>query len=91
MTQLISHGECGKSWTGLRRAHCASCHETFNSDYAAEQHRTGSFGPGGDRHCLTPVEAGLVSTEQAWGLCWQTPSSDTRFTTADDTASELAA
>ena len=71
---MISHGECGKQWTGLRRAHCPACHETFNSDSAAEKHRRGT--PGMDRRCITPADAGLVPTEQPWGTCWQTPGSD---------------
>lgn len=69
---MITHGACGKSWTGVSRAHCPVCHETFNSDYAAEKHRTGKYG--GDRRCLSPADAGLVGVEQPWGMCWQTPS-----------------
>lgn len=69
---MISHGACGKTWTGLRRAHCPACHETFNSDSAAEKHRRGTPGP--DRRCVPPAEAGLVAVEQPWGTCWQTPS-----------------
>ncbi|MFK0182025.1 hypothetical protein ACIQVR_39445 [Streptomyces xanthochromogenes] len=71
---MISHGECGKTWTGLRRAHCPICHETFNSDSAAEKHRRGNYGI--DRHCLPPADAGLVAVELPWGTCWQTPGID---------------
>lgn len=46
----ITHGECGKSWTGPTRAHCGACHETFNSESLADKHRKGPF-PG--RHCDT--------------------------------------
>lgn len=71
---------CGARWTGLRRAHCAAagCHATFNSDSAAAMHRKGSFADG-TRRCIPPADAGLVSVEQPWGLCWQKPGSDRRF------------
>ncbi|MFD7705623.1 hypothetical protein [Streptomyces sp. NPDC059786] len=59
------------------------CHETFNSDSAAEKHRVGK--PGIDRRCLPPAEAGLVAVEQPWGTCWQTPGSDLRFASAPET------
>lgn len=85
---MITHGECGKQWTGLRRAHCPACHETFNSDSAAEKHRRGA--PGIDRRCLPPAEAGLVAVEQTWGICWQAPGSDERWA-ADRTAHPEAA
>ena len=82
MAQLITHGSCGKQWTGLRRSHCPACHETFNSEYAAEKHRVGPFG--GGRKCAPPDEVGLVAVEQPWGICWQTPGSDPRFADADE-------
>lgn len=75
---MISHGACGKTWTGLRRAHCPSCHETFNSDSAAEKHRVGR--PGVDRRCVDPATVGLIAVRQPWGECWQAPGSDLRFT-----------
>ena len=74
---MITHGACGQSWTGLRRAHCPSCHITFNSDSAAEKHRVGK--PGIDRRCVDPASVGLIAVEQSWGLCWQAPGSDLRF------------
>ena len=67
-------------WTGLRRAHCPVCHETFNSDSAADKHRAGKFGI--DRHCISPQDAGLVAVEQLWGVCWQAPDSGRRFAVA---------
>ena len=79
---MITHGECGKTWTGLRRAHCPSCHETFNSDSAAEKHRVGK--PGIDRRCVDPATVGLIAVQQPWGPCWQAPGSDLRFTTNTD-------
>lgn len=80
---MITHGECGKTWTGLRRAHCPACHETFNSDSAAEKHRVGR--PGIDRRCVDPATVGLIAVEQPWGLCWQAPGTDIRFTVNADT------
>jgi hypothetical protein len=77
---MINHPACGKSWTGLRRSHCPVCHETFNSDSAADKHRTGK--PGIDRRCVDPATVGLVAVEQPWGTCWQAPGSDFRFTDA---------
>lgn len=77
---MITHAACGKTWTGLRRAHCPACHETFNSDSAAEKHRAGR--PGIDRRCLPPADAGLVPVEHSWGTCWQAPGTDLRFTDA---------
>jgi hypothetical protein len=83
---MITHGECGKTWTGLRRAHCPACHETFNSDSAAEKHRIGK--PGIDRRCVDPATVGLIAVQQPWGECWQAPGTDLRFT---NSASEEAA
>lgn len=83
---MITHGACGQSWTGLRRAHCPSCHITFNSDSAAEKHRVGK--PGIDRRCVDPATVGLIAVEQPWGLCWQAPGSDLRF--ADTAPAEAA-
>lgn len=81
---MISHGECGNTWTGLRRAHCPACHRTFNSDSAAEKHRVGR--PGVNRRCVDPASVGLVPVEQPWGTCWQAPGTDLRFTRGTDEA-----
>lgn len=81
---MITHGACGRSWTGASRSHCPACHETFNSDWAAEKHRTGR--PGVDRRCVPPAEAGLVGVEQAWGVCWQGASGGTWFATRTEAA-----
>lgn len=78
---MITHGECGKTWTGLRRSHCPSCHETFNSETAAEAHRRGRFGT--DRRCIPPADAGLVPVRHPWGVCWQLPGGDPRFADAE--------
>jgi hypothetical protein len=84
----IFHGECGRLWTGLRRAHCPVCHETFNSDSAAETHRRGK--PGVDRRCLPPADAGLVAAEHSWGTCWQKPGTDARFADSGDLDEDAA-
>lgn len=65
----VSHG-CGAWWTGNRRAHCASCCQTFANERVAELHRVGN---GGGGSCLPPIEAGLVPVEQPWGTCWEKP------------------
>lgn len=78
MAQLISHGECGKQWSGQNRSHCPACHETFSGETAADKHRKGKFGPHSDRHCLTPEAAGLVAAPQPWGVLWRNPGDDTR-------------
>ncbi len=69
MTHIV-HGQCGKTWTGLRREHCAGCHETFNSTTAGDRHRRGGrcLDPGAPR----PEGAGLFPVEHPWGICWQT-------------------
>jgi hypothetical protein len=73
----ITHGKCGKTWTGLGRAHCPSCHETFSCDSAADRHRIGAFGV--DRHCADPGDVGLVASEQPWGRMWSHPSPTNGF------------
>lgn len=83
---MITHGACGQTWTGLRRAHCPACHTTFNSDSAAEKHRIGK--PGTDRRCADPATVGLVAVQQPWGPCWQAPGSDLRF--GDTTETQAA-
>jgi hypothetical protein len=60
----ITHPECGKSWTGLRKEHCPACHETFSGTSAGNLHRRGDFGI--DRRCTDPADAGLVLTEGVW-------------------------
>lgn len=75
MRNSITHGECGKTWNGVTRAHCPACHETFNSDGGAEKHRTG---PMTARQCTPPVELGMVERDGVWltpmgdALPWRT-------------------
>jgi hypothetical protein len=63
----VTHG-CGAWWTGSRRSHCPSCCQTFATEEAAELHRVSE---GGKKRCLSPEDAGLISTPQPWGVCWQ--------------------
>lgn len=69
----ITH-PCGSWWTGLRRSHCAGCHETFSCESAADKHRIGTFGE--DRRCAPPAEVGLIARTQPYGDLWGWPSSD---------------
>lgn len=69
---MISHGLCGKSWSGAGRSHCPACHETFSTDGAAEKHRKGAFGI--DRRCVDPVSVGLVAVHHGKGRLWQYPA-----------------
>lgn len=69
---LIVHGQCGKTWSGARREHCAGCHETFNSAKAGDKHRRSG-------KCLDPVQAGLYPVEHSWGTSWQTSPPGTGF------------
>jgi len=66
----ITHGACGKTWTGAGRAHCSGCHETFSTDGVASKHRIGTFGI--DRRCAHPATVGLVLR----GGIWRGPSPD---------------
>ena len=78
----IVHAACGRWWTGVSRAHCPACCETFSVDSAAEKHRTGAFGE--DRRCLPPAEVGLVPRQMPFGILWGWPGPD------GDTAERLA-
>ena len=43
-TAFTHCSKCCAIWTGLARAHCNVCHQTFNSDGCAKLHWTKSFG-----------------------------------------------
>lgn len=60
----ITHGACGKSWTGGLRAHCPVCHRTFNRDSGAEAHRTGTYS--GGRTCSDPAALGYTERDGVW-------------------------
>ena len=76
----IRHPACGKWWTGLSRAHCPACCETFSTDSAANKHRVGKFGV--DRRCVDPAEAGLVANEKPYGVLWSFPAPEGGYTAA---------
>jgi len=69
---LITHPKCGRSWSGLTRAHCPACCRTFSCDSAADRHRKGAHGI--DRHCVDPATVGLVAVTKPWGQMWQNPA-----------------
>lgn len=68
----ITHGQCGKTWTGKSRAHCSNCHETFSTYGSSDKHRIGEHGV--DRRCAHPSSVGLVNRDGIWGY----PSGDYR-------------
>src|SRR6185437_810072 len=43
---------CGTHWTGLSRAHCSACHQTFASSGLFDRHRSSS---GDHGTCLNPA------------------------------------
>lgn len=56
---------CGTTWTGLRIAHCGSCHRTFTTVASFDRHRAGTK----DRRlkageCHDPVEVGQVQNQR---------------------------
>ncbi|GLY32016.1 hypothetical protein [Kineosporia sp. NBRC 101731] len=69
MSQLIFHGACGQSWTGLTRAHCSGCHEVFVSSGFDKHQRIN----GGKVTCLPPADVGLIAREKPWGVLWGMP------------------
>lgn len=73
---LITHGECGKTWSGNGRAHCSGCHETFNTYRGSDRHRTGPHGP--DRHCADPASIGMVNRNGIWFSGEEFPGIHTR-------------
>lgn len=68
----IWHGECEQWWTGLARAHCPACHQTFSRDSTADRHRVTVRGVG--RYCVHPASVGLVAREMPFGLLWSWPA-----------------
>lgn len=55
----MSDCECGRTWTGLSEAHCATCHESFSTVANFDAHRFFRSGKDGDwnsRNCRTAAE-----------------------------------
>lgn len=76
---MATHGKCGKSWTGMNRSHCGACHETFNSEYLFNKHRSGPYDPPGLRKCASHEEM----LDKQWRLkdngIWFGPPSEFDF------------
>jgi len=52
-----SCGKCKAKWTGMNRAHCTGCHQTFNSVWAFDKHR--------DKFkCVDPESLGMEMNEK---------------------------
>jgi hypothetical protein len=57
----ITCGGCTAEWAGADRAHCPTCHVTFDSPVLYDGHREGG-------RCLLPRTLGLVATKNGiWG------------------------
>ena len=60
MSAEITCGRCGEIWTGLSKAHCATCHRTFTTAGAFDLHRV-------DLECAKPWRRGLKFRNGLWG------------------------
>jgi hypothetical protein len=69
MANLITHGQCGKQWSGLTNGHCSACHETFSSG-AFDKHQHIRDG------VITCSTKGFVPWEMPWGILWKLPGPD---------------
>ena len=61
---VLTHG-CGAKWTGVSRAHCVRCHETFSCDTDFDLHY--------QAHTCTPPDCGckLLPRENEYGtIVW---------------------
>lgn len=67
----ITHGQCGKWWTGAERSHCGGCHEMFSSLTAFEKHRRGL-------RYNDPAGIGLEPREKPFGVLWGHPAPESR-------------
>lgn len=77
MTDLTTHGACGKSWvqSGNRTSHCPKCHITLNGVRLFDWHQ--QLQGDGSVVCLAPDdekwrEYGLLydSAKRRWYLPW---------------------
>jgi hypothetical protein len=64
-SRIASCGGCAAQWSGLERAHCSACHETFSSVTAFTRHRQPTRTRG---RCLSPLEVGLSLIGGFWQL-----------------------
>lgn len=56
---MITCGGCDRTWTGLRRAHCSACHQTFGGITSFDSHRRGDS-------CRTGASLGLELVSGVW-------------------------
>ena len=71
---------CGRRWTGLGEAHCATCHRHFGSVASFDKHRV--KGECADPSELFGIKSGkalLVPVERASGLVWVAPGGSDRW------------
>jgi hypothetical protein len=68
-----SCGRCPARWAGSNTAHCASCHRTFSSPSAFDDHRIRNTVAGG---CIDPAKAGMVEHQRVGYSVWGYPSDE---------------
>jgi hypothetical protein len=56
---------CDAEFSGLKTAHCTSCHATFTVVSAFDKHRTGSHAYS-TRRCVPPESVGLVDAGRGY-------------------------
>lgn len=70
---MITHGACGKTWSGNGVAHCSGCHENFSGVGLFDRHRsiTGAHGT-----CVPPDQLRTTGGERVCELrdgVWRYP------------------
>ncbi|GLZ81426.1 hypothetical protein Afil01_62330 [Actinorhabdospora filicis] len=64
--------DCSASWSGMRAAHCAGCHQTFATVADFDYHRSGRR----SAPCDAPAAIGLAPNAHGyWGI--PNPEEDT--------------
>ncbi|MER7517821.1 hypothetical protein [Streptomyces sp. NPDC126499] len=69
----ITHGTCGRWWTGTERSHASCCHRTFSSLSAFDAHRKGG-------RCNNPTDVGLIARHKPYGELWGWPAPEGGYT-----------
>lgn len=79
----IQHASCGATWTGLSRAHCSGCGNTFSGTWYFDRHRTnkGEHGTCLDPATVTDTNGNRVLYHRNgyWGGPEMTDEQKTRF------------
>lgn len=57
---MASCSGCDNTWSGLRMAHCPTCHLTFSTPTNFDRHRIGTKVP---LVCCPPEDVGLVAND----------------------------